>query len=177
MTASKQMPRAVADDLLRSCSWHAEKLLRKRGHFGTVLFLAQHADSSRERMFERFCNAAPDSATDSEVLVELAADVAADFAESGVTRFAVAYLCKRVTVIKPVDPNSPMKPSTTRKQGVAIELQSANEHVSIFREIIRPPRGKPVLGAPSVLDESAVASSPYSGVLQRAAGAAGVVLW
>ena len=69
-----------------------------------------------------------------------------------------------------------MKPTTTKRHGVAIELHSATEHMQVFREIIRPPRGKPVLGAPSLLDESAT-SSPDAGVLQRAASAAGVTLW
>jgi hypothetical protein len=169
------MSGAAADDLLRSCSWHAEKLLRKRGHFSTVLFLAQHADSSRERMFERFCNNAPDSVTDGELLTGLAADVAADFAETGVTRFAVAYLANRVTVIRPVDPNSPMQPKTTKRSGVVIELHSANEYVSLFRELIKPPRGKPILAAASELAPD-IQGSPYAGVLQGAATAAGVVL-
>lgn len=152
-------------------------VLLKRGHFNSVLFLAQHADSSRERMFERYCNNAPDSASDSEVLAELAADVAADFAETGVVRFAVAYLGNRVTVTKPVDPDSPMKPSTTKRSGIVIELYSATEHMQVFSEILCPPRGRPVLAGPSVLDESAVASSAYAGVLQRAASVSGVTLW
>ena len=110
------------------------------------------------------------------MLTGLAADIALDFAATGVVRFACAYLCRRVTVIKPIDPDSSMKPTTTKRHGVAIELHSATEHLQVFREIIRPPRGKPVLGAPSLLDESAT-SSPYAGVLQRAASAAGVTLW
>jgi hypothetical protein len=169
------MPGAAANDLLRSCSWHAEKLLRRRGHFNTVLFLAQNADGGRERMFERFCDNAPDSATNAELLAELAADVAADFAETGVTRFAVAYLANRVTVIKPIDPDSPMQPKTTKRQGVVIELHSLTEHVNIFRELIKPPRGKPVLAAASLLAPD-IQGSPYAGVLQGAAIAGGVTL-
>jgi hypothetical protein len=80
------------------------------------------------------------------------------------------------TVIKPIDPDSPMKPATTKRQGVAIELHSATEHMQVFREITRPPRGKPVLGAPATLDASAT-GSPYAAVLQRAASVAGVTLW
>ena len=91
-------------------------------------------------------------------------------------RFGVAYLAKRVTVIKPIDPYSPMQPTTTKRQDIVIELHSLNEHVSIFREIIRPPRGKPVLAAPDTLDASATAS-PYGAVLQRAASVAGITLW
>ena len=151
-------------------------VLLKRGHFNTVLFLAQHADSSRERMFERFCDNAPDAATDAELLAGLANDVALDFADTGVTRFCVAYLGNRVTVIRPVDPNSPMQPKTTRRKGVVIELHGATEYVQMFREIIRPPRGKPVLAAPDTLDASATAS-PYGAVLQRAASVARVTLW
>ena len=49
------------DDLLRSCSWRADKLLRQRGHFNTVLFLAQYADGRRQ-WFERSCAHAPDTA-------------------------------------------------------------------------------------------------------------------
>jgi hypothetical protein len=44
-----------ADSLLRNCSWHAENLLRQRGHFNTVVFVAQYADGARRR-FERSCN-------------------------------------------------------------------------------------------------------------------------
>ena len=57
-----------------------------------------------------------------------------------------------------------------------IEVHSANASVQVFREIIRPPRGKPVLGAPDTLDESAT-GSPFAGVLQRAASVAGITLW
>ena len=147
------------DDLLRSISWHAEKQFRRRGNFASVLWLTETASGHRQ-LFETGCDHAPDAARDAELLAALAADIAADFAASGVVRFGVAYLAKRVTVIRPVDPNSPMQPTTTTKrQGVVIDIHSANASVQVFREIIRPPRGKPVLGAPSTLD---AAASPYA---------------
>ena len=89
-----------------------------------------------------------------------------DFAILGVTRFAVAYLGTRVTKIKPLDPNSAMKPSTTRIKGVVIELHGVAEPVRLFRQIIRPPRGQPVLAAAVALDPPL--DSPYADVLPRA---------
>ena len=68
-----------------------------------------------------------------------------------------------------------MQPTTTKREGIVIEVHSANASVQVFREIIRPPRGKPVLGAPSTLEPAT--ASPYAAVLQRAASAAGVTLW
>ena len=103
------MPGAAANDLLRALSWRAEKLLRKRGHFNTVQFLTEDANG-HGLWFETNCASAPDTATDKEVLTGLAADVALDFAAAGVVRFACAYLCKRVTVIRPLDPDASMKP-------------------------------------------------------------------
>jgi hypothetical protein len=123
------------DDLLRSCSWRADKLLRQRGHFNTVLFLAKYADGRRQ-WFERSCAHAPDTASDAELLADLAQDVGLDFADAEVrvVAFAVAYLGNRVTVIRPIDPNAAMQPKETRRQGVIIELHGDNEQVSMFRE-------------------------------------------
>ena len=59
-----------------------------------------------------------------------------------------------------------MKPTTTRRSGVEIELHGVNESVRIFREIIRLPGGGLMLGAPSTLEPGP--DSPYAGVLQLA---------
>ena len=101
------------------------------------------------------------------MLAALAADISADFAEAGVTRFSVAYLVHRVAVIRPIDPAAPMQPKTTRGQGVMIEPHGVNESVRVFREIIRLPQGKSMLGTASKLDPPF--DSPYAAMLQRAA--------
>ena len=68
------MPGAHADDsLLRSTSWAAEKLFKQRGNFASVLFVAEYADGTRQRL-ERYCNNAPNSVSDAELLTELAQD-------------------------------------------------------------------------------------------------------
>ena len=53
-------PGAAADNLLRSTSWAAEKLFKQRGNFASVLFVAEYADGTRQRL-ERYCNNAPDT--------------------------------------------------------------------------------------------------------------------
>jgi hypothetical protein len=160
------MPGAdLTDSLLKSCSFRAEKLLKARGSFNTVLWLAQYPDGHRE-WFETNCAFAPDAATDAEVLTGLAADTGLDFAATGVVRFAVAYLGNRVTVIRPVDPESTMETKTTRIRGVVIELYGAGEYLRIFREIIHIGSGKSrqsLLGAAVPLDPDA--DSPYANVL------------
>ena len=101
------------DDLLRSISWHAEKQFRRRGRLDAVIWVTEAADGVRN-MFETPCTNAPDAVTDAELLAGLANDTALDFAESGnIARFSVAYLARRVTVIRPVDPASTMQPTTT----------------------------------------------------------------
>ena len=135
------MPGAATNDLLRSASWHAEKEFRRRGRLDTVVWVSEDANGNRDK-FSTPCVNAPDAATDAELLTGLAAEIGLEFAQKGVVRFAVAYLAKRVTVIRPLDPDASMKPKTTKRSGVVIELHSPTEHLSIFREIIRPPRGK-----------------------------------
>ena len=97
------------DSLLKSVSWHAEKLFRKRGHFASVLFLTEDATGHRQ-LFETGCHAPDDVATDKQLLQALADEMRADFGKSGVVRFCVAYLGNRVTVIRPLDPASPCNP-------------------------------------------------------------------
>jgi hypothetical protein len=162
------MPGAHADDLLRSASWRADKLLKRRGHFNTVLWLTEDANG-RGQWFESPCVNAPDAATDAELLTALAADTGLEFAAKGVVRFAVAYLANRVTVIRPVDPHAPMQPKTTKRQGVVIELHSAaDEHVGIFREIIRLSGRAPMLAAAEIFD-GPFTDSPYAKVLDESA--------
>jgi hypothetical protein len=106
------------DDLLRSISWHAEKRFRRHGTFASVLWLTEDA-AGRRQLFETGCHAPESVATDAQVVAALAAEMRADFAKTGVTRFAVAYLARRVTVIRPVDPTAAMQPKTTKRCGVA----------------------------------------------------------
>ena len=164
------MPGADQTDssLLRSCSFRAEKWVKQRGSFNTVLWLAQYPNGKRQ-WFSTPCVNAPDAATDAELLNGLAQDMAIDFAESGVVRFAVAYLANRVTVIRPVDPDSTMQETKTKRQGVVIELHGVDEPVRVFREIIRLAGRAPTLGAPT--DEPFI-DSPYAGVLKPAATSA-----
>ena len=114
------------------------------------------------------------TATDQQLVQALAEEMHEDFAISGVTKFCVAYLARRVTVIKPLDPNSSMRPSTTKRRGVVIELHSAEAQARIFREIVHC-GGKCLLGAPETLDEP-ITASPYFDLLPRAiASSDGVV--
>jgi hypothetical protein len=157
------------DDLLRSISWHAEKLFRRRGNLASVLWQTEDAAGHRQ-LFETGCDAPESVASDAQVLVALAAEMRADFAKTGVTRFAVAYLAKRVTVIRPVNPAATtMQPRETRQRGVVIELHDGNAGVRLFREIIRS-GGKPVLGAAQTLDEP-ITASPYFYLLRADADA------
>ena len=82
-TTESPVTLGAADSLLRSTSWAAEKLFKQRGNFASVLFVAEYADGSRQRL-ERFCNNAPNTASDADLLTELAQDVALDFAETNV---------------------------------------------------------------------------------------------
>jgi hypothetical protein len=135
------------DSLLRSASY-AEKLFKQHGNFNSVLFIAEYADGSRQRL-ARSCNNAPNGVSDADLLADLAQDVALDFAEAkvAVTRFAVAYLGRRVTVIRPVDPNAAMQPKTTKRRGVVIELHDGHAGARLFREILGASGGKAMLGA------------------------------
>ena len=149
---------------MRSISWHAEKLFRKRHHFASVLFLTETATGHRQ-LFETDCVVTDAEATDQQLLQALATEMYEDFAILGVTRFCVAYLAKRVTVIRPLA--TTMQPSTTRQRGVVIELHSAEAQARIFREIVHC-GGKALLGAPETLDEP-ITASPYFDLLPRGA--------
>jgi hypothetical protein len=52
-----------AIELLRRCSWQAEKLLKQCGHFRGVLWLAEYPNGQLER-FETDCEVSPVQATD-----------------------------------------------------------------------------------------------------------------
>jgi hypothetical protein len=153
------------DSLLKSACWHTEKRFRRHGNFPSVLWLTEDATGHRQ-LFETGCVATEQAATDAQLLAALAEEMRADFAQAGVVRFCVAYLGNRVTVIRPLDPNSSMQPKTTRMQGVVIELHDVSAPVRIFRHSLRPPRGKPVLAAPVSLDAG---DGPYDDVLAATA--------
>ena len=88
-TTESPVTLGAADSLLRSASWHAEKLFKQHSNFSSVLFIAEYADGTRQRL-QRSCNNAPNGVSDANLLADLAQDVALDFAEAkvAVTRFA-----------------------------------------------------------------------------------------
>ncbi len=100
-------------------------------------------------------------------------EMRADFANTGVVRFAVAYLGNRVTVIRPLDPASSMQPKTTRKQGVVIELHGVDDTgaaVSSNPQTASGPTGArwpPTPSSPRVID------SPYLDLLPVSSGNGG----
>ena len=102
------------DDLLRSICLACGQAIPQASTLCLRVVCPRQATGHRQ-LFETGCQA-PESvtATDQELLQALAEEMHEDFAISGVTRFAVAYLAHRVTVIKPLDPNSSMRPTTTR---------------------------------------------------------------
>jgi hypothetical protein len=56
-------------DLLRSCSWHAERYVKSRGNFNLVLWLIERGGGRRE-LFELECDAAPDGTSTAAALQE-----------------------------------------------------------------------------------------------------------
>ena len=152
------------DDLVRSISWSADKLIRRRGNFPSVLWLTEDAAGGR-KTYDTPCINAPDTATDSELLDGLATDFAIDLSEAPtrVMRFAVAYLGNRVTMTRSI---ATTKPTTVRRQGVVIELHGADEHQRFFREILQSSGGRSMLGPVEPLTELFV--GPYADVLARA---------
>ena len=65
-----------------------------------------------------------------------------------------------------------MQPKTTRRQGVVIELHGVEEPVRLFRQILKPPRGQPVLMAADTLDPPG-SDSPYLDLLPVSSGNGG----
>lgn len=69
-----------------------------------------------------------------------------------------------MTKTRPVNPLSPVQPTTIKCQGFVIELHSGDAYGRIFREIIRMLGRAPMLAAAETLDEP-ITASPYFGVL------------
>ena len=157
------------DDLLRSISWHAEKRFRRHGTFASVLWLTEDA-AGRRQLFETGCHAPQSVATDAQVVAALAAEMRADFAKSW--RDPVRCCLPRAQGNRDQASRSHCRhePKTTKRCGVVIELHDSDAGVRLFREIIRPPRGKPVLGAAQTLDEP-ITASPYFDLLRADADA------
>ena len=59
-------------DLLRRCSWRADRLFKARGSLTTVLWVVERNDG--REWIETECDAPLEEATDDEVLVTLAAE-------------------------------------------------------------------------------------------------------
>jgi hypothetical protein len=121
--------------LLRQLNWRADKLLRQRGKFDTVIWLTLDARYRRE-WFEAKCRAAPSSVTDAELFDDLTADLKQDFAADGVTAFAIAYAANRVTQSKPIEQTFLLKPVTIRRPIIVIEAHSRTEHLRGERELL-----------------------------------------
>jgi hypothetical protein len=148
-------------ELLHRCSWQAEKLLKQRGSFRTVLWLAERADGERE-LAEMGCDDAPNAATDDEVLTALAADMAADFARDGVVRFACAYAGTAITFITTLA----REPTTKPCECIVVEVHDGTAHLRAHREIIRRPGRGPLLGALSAIEPAS--DSRYARLLECA---------
>ena len=146
-------------DLLHRCSWTAEKLLKRRGSFRTVLWLAELADGQREQI-ETGCDAPPE-ATDGEVLDVLADEMRADFAHDRVIRFAVGFAGTAITFTTTLA----REPVRRRCECVAVEAHdSEGGHLRSWREIICPPGRAPLLGALNPIEPAN--DSRYAGLLE-----------
>jgi hypothetical protein len=148
--------------LLHRASYHAEKLLKRRGNFNSVLWLTEHADGRRE-MRETWCDNAPADAIDAEILAHLADEMRGEFAAGGITRFAVGYLGNRVTTSRPAEPTFLMRPATFKRSIVIIEAHGRDEHWRAERGIIELQPRRPALGAMSAPE--AAADSIYARLL------------
>src|SRR5262245_12829618 len=135
-------------DLLRATSWAAEKLLKARGNFRTILWSVEYSDGTREQI-ETECDA-PLEATDGEVLDVLANEMGADFRRDGVVRFAVAYAATAHIFITTLARD----PRRLQCDVVAIEAHDFETHLRAHREIIRSPGRVPVLGALSPIESA-----------------------
>lgn len=143
----------MGDDLLRSLSWHSEKLLRKRGEFATVLWLVQFADSRKE-LFETECKA-PDHASIEEALQELTKQMREEFSNVEIAKFAVAYLARK---------RSPTLPEETYPVAIVIEQHDrCSSHWRAARELIWDSTDRPMLGALGPVQPAI--SSRYANIL------------
>jgi hypothetical protein len=148
--------------LLHRASYHAEKPLKRRGNFNSVLWITEYADSRRE-MRETWCDNAPTEASVAEILTTLATEMRAEFAGLGVACFAVAYLANRVTTSRPVEQRLLLVPAAIRRPVVIMEAHSLDEHWRAERDSSRARRGWGAMTASEPATESL-----YAGVLQRA---------
>ena len=151
--------------LLRSCSWHAEKIFKRRGKLDNVFWLAEDAAGVR-RSWETACTA-PETISDDQVLQGLAADARIDMAEIGAMRFAVAFLMRRTITYTPIELDLP--PTIRRSEFVVVEAHDVHGlHLRAQHEIPHSPRL--ILGAMSAPE--AVDDSIYGAVLSETAAAA-----
>jgi len=135
-------------DLLRATSWAAEKLLKARGNFRTILWSVEYSDGTREQI-ETECDA-PLEATDGEVLDVLANEMAEDFRRDGVVRFACAFAATAHTIVTTLYRD----PRRLQCDVVAIEAHDFETHLRAHREIIRSRGRVPVLGALSAIESA-----------------------
>ena len=141
--------------LLCSCSYHAEKLLRRRGYLCGVIWLVETASGRRE-MFETQVDAsAPSDASNKVLLSRLIVEMQADFAGSGVVAFACAYSADRITTNRATQ-------ARFHSDVVIVESHdSTGSHICIEREIVTAPSGRVSLraaAAPEPADRSVYAS-------------------
>jgi hypothetical protein len=147
--------------LLRTCSWHAERLWKRDRVFKCITFLTVTANGARQ-IFDTPC-CAPKDVSDQEAWSGLVGDMAVDFAEAGVVRFGICYRAFFVT--KVTDPALPPE----RLPGIAVEAHSREQHLQVFREIVGAGRTAYLAAAGPVEDTEA---SIFANILRPAEVAA-----
>ena len=99
MSDMQQLDHA-STELLRRCSYHAEKRLRKYGQIYGVLWLTQTETGRRELFETQVDGDAPSDASNTALLAKLVGEMRDDFIRNGVTAFACAYSAKRKTTLR-----------------------------------------------------------------------------
>lgn len=145
-------PDRLLTELLRRCSYHAERVFKKRhGQLASQLWLAEDANSRRFTR-DTACVNAPAAASDMELIAALAEDMHAEFAARDIVRFAVAYPARRTTLSQSAIAST--QPARFSRDVVVIEAHSVAGHWRAEREIIaaRQRRQPPTLAALSPIE-------------------------
>src|SRR6516164_9085957 len=113
-------------DLMKRCSWRAEKHFKANGHFRTVLWAIQYDSDNRDHTvwIETGCTA-PVEASDNEIFDALTEIMGAALAGSGATAFALAYHAKAIDVATYTSRQTVRK----MREIIGIEAHSAVEHL------------------------------------------------
>ena len=144
----------MSPSLLQSCSYAAEKSLKKNKAFNRVIYVTVDA-AGKKLFYENVCGHVPASISDREILSSLAEKMHDDFTAAGVTKFAIAYSGSKVRKLHRLEP--PTEDVMLTTSGVVIEEHDNNGlHVRGFCEILERPGAKPILAAmtpPEAIDE------------------------